>query len=37
MDNYALTMLALTVFMVLFGLAVDRLTGEDHKHKDQSK
>jgi hypothetical protein len=37
MDNYTLTMLGLTVFIVLFGLAVDRLTREDPQHKGQSK
>jgi hypothetical protein len=37
MDNYTLTMLGLTVFILLFGLAVERLTREDRKHKDQSK
>ena len=37
MDNYTLTMLGLTVFIVLFGLAVDRLTREDSKHKGKSK
>jgi hypothetical protein len=37
MDHYTLTMLGLTVFIVLFGLAVDRLTCKDQKHKDKSK
>lgn len=37
MDHYTPTMLGLTVFIVLFGLAVDRLTREDQKHKDKSK
>jgi hypothetical protein len=37
MDNYTLTMLGLTVFILLFGLAVERLTREDRKHKGQSK
>jgi hypothetical protein len=37
MDNYTLTMLGMTVFIVLFGLTVDRLTREDSKHKGKSK
>lgn len=37
MDNFTLTMLSLTVFIVIFALVVDRLTREDRTHKDQSK
>jgi hypothetical protein len=37
MDNFTLTMLSLTVFIVIFALVVDRLTREDRKHKGQSK
>jgi hypothetical protein len=37
MDNFTLTMLGLTVFILIFGLAVDRLPREDHKRKDKSK
>jgi hypothetical protein len=37
MDNFTLTMLGLTVFILIFGLAVDRLTREDPKHKGTSK
>lgn len=37
MDNFTLTMLGLTVFIVIFGLVVDRLTREDPKHKGSSK
>jgi hypothetical protein len=37
MDNYTLTMLGLTVFIVLFGLAVDRLTRNYLKHKGKSR
>jgi hypothetical protein len=37
MDNYTLTMLGLTVFIVLFGLAVDRLTRNDAKQKGKSR
>ena len=37
MDNFTLTMLSLTVFIVIFALVVDRLTREDHKHKDTTK
>jgi hypothetical protein len=37
MDNFTLTMLGLTIFILLFGLAVDRLTREDPKHKEPSK
>jgi hypothetical protein len=36
MDNFTLTMLGLTVFILVFGLAVDRLTREDYKRKDNS-
>jgi hypothetical protein len=37
MDNFTLTMLGLTIFILIFGLAVDRLTRDDSKHKGQSK
>jgi hypothetical protein len=37
MDNFTLTMLGLTVFILIFGLAVDRLTREDHSRKGNSK
>ena len=37
MDNFTLTMLSLTVFIVIFTLIVDRLTREDSKHKGQAK
>ena len=37
MDNFTLTMLGLTVFMVIFGLVVDRLTREDPKQKGPSQ
>jgi hypothetical protein len=37
MDNFTLTMLSLTVFIVIFVLVVDRLTREDPHHKGQSK
>jgi hypothetical protein len=36
-DNFTLTMLSLTVFIVIFALVVDRLTRDDSKHKGQSK
>ena len=36
MDNFTLTMLGLTVFILVFGLAVDRLTREDYKRKDNA-
>ena len=37
MDNFTLTMLGLTIFILVFGLAVDRLTREAPKHKGPSK
>jgi hypothetical protein len=37
MDNFTLTMLGLTIFILLFGLAVDRLTRENPKHKGPPK
>jgi hypothetical protein len=37
MDNFTLTMLSLTVFIVIFALVVDRLTREDRRQRDQSK
>jgi hypothetical protein len=37
MDNFTVTMLSLTVFIVIFALVVDRLTREDRKPKGQSK
>ena len=37
MDNFTLTMLSLTVFIVIFALVVDRLTREERKHKDKTK
>jgi hypothetical protein len=37
MDNYTLTMLSTLAFLVIFVLVVNRLTRQDHKHKDQSK
>ena len=37
MDNFTLTMLSLTVFIVIFALVVDRLTREERKHKDKAK
>ena len=37
MDNFTLTMLSLTVFIVIVALVVDHLTREDRRHKDQSK
>jgi hypothetical protein len=37
MDNFTLTMLSLTVFIVIFTLIADRLTRDDSKHKGQSK
>jgi hypothetical protein len=37
MDNYTLTMLSTLVFLVIFVLVVNRLTREDHKHKDKVK
>ena len=37
MDNFTLTMLTLTVFIVIFALVVDRLTRDERKHKDTTK
>jgi hypothetical protein len=37
MDNYTLTMLSTSVFLVVFVLVVNRLTSEDSKHKGKSK
>ena len=37
MDNFPLTMLDLTVFILIFGLTGDRLTREDPTHKGTSK
>jgi hypothetical protein len=37
MDNFTLTMLGLTVFIVLFALVVDRLTREDRPQKEKPK
>jgi hypothetical protein len=37
MDKFTLTMHSLTVFIVIFALAVDRLTREERKHKDKTK
>jgi hypothetical protein len=36
-ENFTLTMLGLTIFILIFGLAVDRLTREDPKHKGAPK
>ena len=37
MDNSTLTMLGLTIFILIFGLTVDRLTREGPKHKGPPK
>jgi hypothetical protein len=37
MDNFTLTMLGLTVFILVFGLAVERLTREDGRQKEKPK
>jgi hypothetical protein len=36
-DNFTLTMLGLTMFILIFGLAVERLTREDGHQKEKPK